>query len=389
MNVQRAIPIIIDQDQDVLDTVLEFNRYQREMSKTAFNNGKPLSAIELQKQIYHTVQTTLKSQMKCSAIRLTSSAYSSAKSNHHPLKKAFEFKSKRALFLVGKGGKDASFHKEGIISINTIAGRKKLSYKIPEPFVNDFKTAIEIDSVMMDSHGKGTVCVTLSVPDPKGVIPVGVDLGVKNALVASAKNKSTLFVSGGELHISNKKTRKVRQRLQQKLAGRKAQKKDTKSVRRLLKRLSRRQRNRTRTFCKETASKLVKWCPANSVIVFEDLKIPRKTKKTKMRKGTRRKINQFFYNQMTQAVKNKVERVGMEMAFVNPAYTSQICSQCGLIGNRFGHRFACPHCDFKCHADENASLNILQKFAILRSSGAMSAAPEALVVSVQGQAIAL
>jgi putative transposase len=389
MNIQRTIPIIIEKCQALLDTVIEFNRFQKAISPIAFNGGKPLSAIELQKQTYHIVPTTLRSQMKCSAIRLTSSSYSSAKSNHHQITKAFEFRNARALFLVGKGGKDASFHKDGIVSINSIHGRLKLPYKIPKPFVDDFKNAVEIDSVMIDKHGKATLCVTLNTPDPKGIVPVGVDLGINNAIVASTKNGKHLFIKGDKLQIANKKTRKVRQRLQQKLTGRKAQKKDTRSVRRLLKRLSRKQRNRTRTFCKEAASSLVKWCPSNSVIIFEDLKIPRKRKTAKMRKGTRRKLNQFFYNEMIQAVKNKTERVGITMEFVNPAYTSQICSQCGLIGNRFGHSFLCPHCGFKCHADLNASFNIANKFAVLRSGGVMSATPVALNISVQGQAIAL
>ena len=55
-----------------------------------------------------------------------------------------------------------------------------------------------------------------------------------------------------------------------------------------------------------------------------------------MRKGTRRKLNSFCYNMMIQSVTNRAERDGLAIAFVDPAYTSQICSQCGLIGDRAG-----------------------------------------------------
>jgi IS605 OrfB family transposase len=393
MEIKRSISIIIEKCQDVLDTVDEFNRFQREISETAHNKGVPLGAAELQKQVYHAIPTTLKSQMKCSAIRQVASAYSSAKSNHHPIEKPFDFKHKRVMLLIGQHGKDASFKKDGIISVNTVVGRKKLSYKIPAPFLADFKAAVEYDSLTIDGHGKASLCLTLSVPEPKGVHPVGVDLGCNNALVASTtarKTNTILFVSGKKLQIANTKLRKVRQRLQQKLAGRKAQKHDTRSVRRVLKRLSRKQRNRTRTFCKETASKLVKWCPRNSVIIFEDLKIP-KVRKTdfKKRKGTRRKMNQFFYNEMIQAVKNKTERVGMEIGFVNPFQTSQICRKCGLLGIRKGHKFSCPHCGHMEHADVNSGFNIANKFTALRSSGRQSIRPEALVLQDQGQATAL
>jgi len=368
MNIKRTIPIILETSPDISATVKEFNRYQRTISPIAFNAGKPLGAIELQRIVYHQIPTTLSSQLRCSAIRLTTAAYSAAKSNRRAIRKPFLFKRPRALFLIGKAGRDASFRKDSTLSIWTVNGRKRINYRIPERFQRDLSKAKPVDCLVIRDNGKATLCLTLEVPDPKGTIPVGIDLGVNNALVASTK-KATLVVSGKQLAIRNKRTRKVRSRLQSKLAGKKAQRTDTKSVRGTLKRLSRKTRNRNKTFCRQTAATLCKWAPADAVLVFEDLKIPRSRKKQHLRKGARRKLNSWFYRLMLQSVKNRAERAGLAIGFVDPAYTSQLCSSCGLLGERKRSKFSCPHCGYVAHADVNASLNILFRFAVLRSSG--------------------
>jgi IS605 OrfB family transposase len=145
----------------------------------------------------------------------------------------------------------------------------------------------------------------------------------------------------------------------------------------VLKRLSRKTKNRNRTFCQETAAKLCKWVPADSVLVFEDLHFKPKTKKEHIRKGTRRKLNSWFFNLMTTAVKNRAERQGLSLAYMNPAYTSQLHFRCGLLGVRKGHQLFCPHCNQVEHADVNASQNLRLKFTVLRSSGLESTSPEA------------
>jgi len=280
------------------------------------------------------------------------------------------------LFLIGKRGRDASFSKCGKLSISTIQGREKIGFKIPLAFREDFDNAIIRDSLNIGSDGKGFLCITLDVKDPKGVIPVGIDLGIHNAFVASTKGK-TLVISGSELSEKRKRIRKTRARLQAKKSSKKELGKDTRGVRRVLKSLSKKQRNKTKTFCGEAAAKLCKWAPEDSVLVFEDLRIKRTSKKERIRKGTRRKLNSFCYNLMIQSVTNRAQRDGLAIAFVDPAYTSQICNQCGLIGQRFGSKFSCSACSHHDCADRNASLNILSRFIVLRDGAHQSMCAEA------------
>jgi len=376
MLIQRTIPIILEKSQALLETIEEFNRYQKEISEDCFNGGDVKNALRLHKSVYHSVNSQLTSQLKCTAIRLVAGAYASAKSNKRPATRAFVFRRKRALFLIGKRGRDASFSKCEKLSISTINGRKKIGFNIPDAFQNDFSNASSFDSLNISLNGKGFLCITLEVKDPKPMIPVGIDVGIRNILVASTK-KNTLVICGNELSQKRKRIRKTKSRIQSKKSSKKELGKDTRSVRRVLKSLSRKQRNKTKTFCREAASKLCKWVPENAVLVFEDLRIKRSSKKEHIRKGTRRNLNSFCYHLMIQCVTNRAERDGLAIAFVDPSYTSQICNQCGLFGNRVGSKFSCPSCSHLDCADRNASLNILSRFAVLRGGAHQSICAEA------------
>jgi IS605 OrfB family transposase len=375
MLIQRNIPIILEKSAYLLETVEEFNRYQKSVSAECFNEGKPKSALALHKAVYHSKKSILCSQMKCTAIRLVAGAYVSAKSNGRPAMRPFVFRSKRAVFLIGQRGRDASFSKDGKLSIWTVAGRKKIGFRIPEHFVNDFKSAKTVDSLSVGADGRGNLCITLEVQDPQSKIPVGIDIGIKNALVAST-NKKSIYISGKKLSEKRKRIRKTKSRIQSKKASKKELGKDSRSVRRVLKSLSRKQRNYTKTFCRESAAKLCKWVPKNSVLVLEDLRIKRTSKKENIRKGTRRKLNSFCYGLMIKSIENRAQRDGLGIEFVDAAYTSQICNQCGLLGSRIGSRFSCSHCSHRDCADRNASLNVLSRFTVLRGGAHQSTCAE-------------
>jgi len=392
MNIQRTISIVIQPDNDLERTIEAFREVQQRLSESGYNDGNPLKAITLQRAMYHQVKGTLNAQMTISAIRTVAGAYQSAKSNKNPATRPFLFKKARALFLVGSRGRDASFRPDGMLSIWTLAGRKHLTYSIPEDFKATFERAKEIDSLTVILHnGKliGRVTLTLEVPEPVGILPVGIDLNETNALVAVDPDGCTLFVSGKAVKVKNRRTAKTRSRLQCKLAVRKAQHKDTRSVRRVLKRLGRKQRNRTRTFAQQTAKQLVEWAPQNAVLVFEDLHIPQ-PKKGKMRgKALRRRMSLWQRGLIRECALSKAQEHGMTLAKVDPRYTSKNCSRCGLRGKRHRHSFTCPHCGYSQHADINAAFNIRNRYTILRDGGDSSVSPEAQSGLGRGQAAQL
>lgn len=396
MNIQRTITIRLPDDPDLRDTLAKFQALQNQLSPLCFNDGNIIGALQLQREQYHAVKGTLSSQMTIMAMRLVSGAYVAARKGHQRRLKAearrkakyerkgwnyrprflkepgvCKFERHSAMFLVGARGRDASFPKDGTLSIWTTGGRKHLAYTIPSAFQETFAQASEIDSVtVIERHGKllGRVVLTLEVSEPKAIHPIGVDLNETNAVVAVDPDGQAFFVSGRDIKVRNKRTRKTRKRLQGRLASRKAQKRDTRSVRRSLKRQGRRNSNRTRTFAQTAARRLCDWAAADSVLVFEALCVPPPAKGTvgcKDRakgKSLRRRLSFWQHGLIRQCVENRAQRVGLAIAEVDPSYTSQNCSRCGLRGKRKRHKFECQHCGFTEHADINAAVNIRDRF---------------------------
>lgn len=352
--VRRTLTILIPDDADVRATLEASRRVRQTLSPLCFNEGDNLSAIALQRAAYHTVKGTLSAQMTCSAIRSVAAAYQSAKSNRHPAQAPFAFHRPLALFLIGKRGRDAAFTQDGLLSLWTVHGRKRIAYTVPEAFRQRFAQAKSHDSLIIIEQGArliGRLTVTLEVPDGKGSDPVGIDMGETNALTAVDGQDDVLFISGREVKVRNRRTHKTRKRLQKLLAARKAQSGDTRSVRRRLKRLGRKQRNRTIEFVRLTACKLFAWIKSNSLLVWERLNIPQVRKGTIRGKALRRRLSLWQRRLLRQACSSKAQMLGVPEAEVNPAYTSQDCSRCGKRGQRRKHRFVCPHCGHSEHAD--------------------------------------
>lgn len=284
--------------------------------------------------MYADVKGTLSSQMICTAIRLVAGAYASAKANKRPAQRPFQFTRPTALFLVGAHERDARFTGDGRLSIWTLARRKRIAYTVPPAFTQTLADAVEIDSLTVierDGRLLGRVVVTLQVPEPQGMHPVGIDLNETNALVAIDPDGATLFVSGKDVKARNIRTRKTRRRLQESLATHKAPTHDTRSIRRVLKRLGRTQRNRTRTFCQQTAAKLVAWAPADSVLVFERLTLPQTSKKLWVRKDTRRRLSQWQRRLMRPSVTHDRPAGGLMSIRPIPARIARSvgCVACG------------------------------------------------------------
>lgn len=99
-------------------------------------------------------------------------------------------------------------------------------------------------------------------------------------------------------------------------------------------------------------------------VVLEDLTGISNGTKKRVCKTTRLLIGHWNHRKIVERIINKCEVNRVEITFINPSYTSQLCRQCGHISksNRSGERFKCVKCGFSGDADHLASLNILDRF---------------------------
>lgn len=238
-------------------------------------------------------------------------------------------------------------------SISTISGRQKIKLQLSDYQRANLSKAIKFcDSELIKQNNKFYLNITIEIPDKplkEARDILGVDLGINN--IASLSNGKNF--SGAKVQSVRKKNFRLRKSLQSK---------GTRSAKRHLKKLSGREKRFQKDINHQISKEIIEFAAeTQSAIVLEDLKNIRKT--TKHRKEQRRKFNSWAFYQLREFISYKAQRNGIPIIFVNPAYTSQLCSACGNMGVRNGQDFHCPICSFRANADYNAARNIASRAA--------------------------
>ncbi len=183
-----------------------------------------------------------------------------------------------------------------------------------------------------------------AVPPASGPV-MGVDVG-ENNLAATSTGK---VFGGGDLRHRRDKHLAHRRRLQSN---------GSQSARQKLRQVSGKEMRRVRQINHETSKAIVAEAmnTGTGKIALEDLTHIRS--RIKAGRRMRGRLHRWAFRQLQDFVAYKAAAAGIEIEFVDPAYTSQTCSRCGRLGRRARHRFVCEHCGLRAHADCNAGRNL-------------------------------
>ncbi|MFJ8827186.1 RNA-guided endonuclease InsQ/TnpB family protein [Streptomyces sp. NPDC102467] len=255
------------------------------------------------------------------------------------------------------------------VSVWTVKGRMKDVAIVGSPdqlATLDLHRRGESDLVYRD--GKWFLHATCEVPEAtpnaEPVDFLGIDLGIVNIATTSDGE----VMAGREMNRARVRERVLRSKLQRK---------NTPSAKRRLRKRRRKEGRRAKDINHKIAKHVVAEAQrTDRGIALEDLRGIRE--RVRLRKPQRATLSSWAFHQLGEFSAYKARRAGVPVVYVDPAYTSRTCAECGHIdkANRVSQaRFACRSCGFVDHADRNSSRNIRTRACALRRRGAESAAP--------------
>ena len=182
---------------------------------------------------------------------------------------------------------------------------------------------------------------------PKTNQNIGIDVGVNQRLT----------LSNGEIierrEIDKSKEKQLQQELSRCKKGSNRRKKKVMQLRRE----TYRQQVKNRNECHQITSDIIRQFDK---IAIEKLDIKQMTHKGK--RELNREVLSQTWGIIFQQLRCKAENAGRELVEVNPAYTSQICSNCGDVTPQDEYRtHKCVSCGLVIDRDFNAAINIRNK----------------------------
>ncbi|MGW4999945.1 RNA-guided endonuclease InsQ/TnpB family protein [Streptomyces hydrogenans] len=256
----------------------------------------------------------------------------------------------------------------GTVSIWTTAGRlRNVRFACSPDALKMLREHRKGESDLIERDGVFYLIAVLDIPEPEAYEPagfVGVDLGIVNIATTSTGYRA----AGRGLNRHRKRQLALRKKLQAK---------GTKSAKRLLKKRSRKEARHTANVNHSISKTIVTTAERTGHgIALEDLTGIRG--RVRLRKDQRTSLHSWSFQQLGQYIEYKAKRAGVPLVYVDPAYTSRQCSECGHIDrkNRVDQAtFACRACGFLSHADDNASHNLARKGETVWTAGRESRVP--------------
>ena len=261
------------------------------------------------------------------------------------------------------------------VSIWTTTGRmKNLAFTGQADHLAVLAAHQQGESDLLRQNGQWYLIATCEIPEAELNTHPGAFLGVDLGIVNIASTSTGTRHSGRRLNRRRENDRKLRSQLQRK---------NTKSAKRRAKKHAGKEARRSRDINHKISKSIVAEAQRTARgIALEDLTGIRE--RARLRKPQRVTLHSWSFHQLGAFIAYKAKRAGVPLVHVNPAYTSQECSQCHHTDSRnrpAQARFACRSCGFVEHADLNSSHNIAHRGWAAWVCGAQPTAPELTLIA--------
>jgi IS605 OrfB family transposase len=247
------------------------------------------------------------------------------------------------------------------VNLWTLAGRLAIPILIG-PYHTERIGYPKKQADLLRRDGKWFLFLTVEVPDGAPIEPtdfLGVDLGIANLAADSDGARH----SGAAVETIRRKHKLQRARLCRK---------GTKGARKKQKRVARKEARFRRHENHVISKQLVQTAQRTGRgIALEDLKGIR-ARVTACGAEARNRLGGWAFAQLASFLVYKAHLAGVVVEFIDPAYTSQTCAECGhcdRANRKSQSAFHCQACGHQAHADGNAARNLRAQALSKRASG--------------------
>jgi putative transposase len=199
-------------------------------------------------------------------------------------------------------------------------------------------------------------CEVEVTPLPKTGQVAGIDLGITNLAIT---NNGEFLPPSKNLRKSEKRLKRLQRAVSRKKKGSHRRKKAIRQLQKLHWRIA----NQRRDQAFKAAYFLLHHYDA---LAMEDLQPQNMLKNHHLAKS----IADAAWDILANILEFKADEWGRKIVFVDPKYTSQICSRCGaIVKKKLSERQHNCSCGFSIHRDINAAINILKRSGLVKPIG--------------------
>jgi putative transposase len=222
---------------------------------------------------------------------------------------------------------------------------------------------VEIELVYKNKY---YLAIKYKESDIKNVIQsnnaASIDLGEIHAITSIDNNGNSIIITNRKVRsivrLKDKRQGKLQSLRSKTKKGSKQYKKYTNAIYKI----KRKADNRILDAIHKQTKLYLDWCIKNNIktVYYGDVDSTTRNNGDRVSNFISHKLNMWRFGELTNQLKNKLSRYGIQLVCVSEAYSSKTCPSCNQLNKPKGRRYQCK-CGYSQHRDIVGAINILNK----------------------------